>query len=156
MVLQYGFGKTPEQIAAMTRDAIAALGKPVVAGEYNITGSENTSRSLGNAALSAGAAGFGNGAGQMTAADVAGADRARPGLYRKRVRARPRRGETISSTCCRVRQPGRRRRSLQRSAGAPGATAAVCLGSDGGRSRVSGVPGIQATRWESTSIHKTM
>lgn len=68
MVLQYGFGKTPAQIAETTQDAIAALGKPVVAGEYNIAGSESTSRSLGNAALSAGAAGFGNGAGEMTAA----------------------------------------------------------------------------------------
>jgi hypothetical protein len=67
MVLQYGFGKTPEQIAETTRDAMAALGKPVIAGEYNISGDESTSRSLGNAAVSAGAAGFGNGAGQMTA-----------------------------------------------------------------------------------------
>lgn len=64
IVLQYGFEKRPEEIAAVTRRAIAALGKPVVAGEYEID-DEARAVSLGNRGIAAGAAGFGNG-GSMT------------------------------------------------------------------------------------------
>jgi hypothetical protein len=62
MILQYGFGKTTTQIINMTNDARSSLGKPIVAGEYN-TNESNPSLSitLGDAALSACAAGFGNG-----------------------------------------------------------------------------------------------
>jgi hypothetical protein len=62
MVLQYGFGKTPETIAKMTRQALSALRRPVVAGEYNRIGeSEDNGRERGDAAMRAGAVGFGNG-----------------------------------------------------------------------------------------------
>jgi hypothetical protein len=67
MILQYGFGLDEDEIQAMTREAIAALGKPVVAGEYAIDVSERVSRRLGDAALGAGAAGFGNGGGAASA-----------------------------------------------------------------------------------------
>jgi hypothetical protein len=63
MILQYGFGKTASQISSMTKTAIADLGKPLVAGEYNLNAGESTSVTLGNAAVTAGAAGFGNGGG---------------------------------------------------------------------------------------------
>lgn len=62
MILQYGFGKSESEIKSMTKQAINDLGKPVVAGEYNLDGSESLSVKLGNAAVSAGSAGFGNGA----------------------------------------------------------------------------------------------
>ena len=66
MILQYGFGKTEDQIKTMTTNAINDLGKPVVAGEYNsdetVSGYEQISIRLGNAALTRCAAGFGNGA----------------------------------------------------------------------------------------------
>jgi hypothetical protein len=61
MVLQYGFGQTESVVARMTRQAIADLGKPVVAGEYNEGPSELVSVRLGDAAVAAGAVGFGNG-----------------------------------------------------------------------------------------------
>lgn len=64
MVLQYGFEKNPEEIDEVTRRAIAALGKPVVAGEYEVD-DESRAISLGNRGVAAGAAGFGNG-GSMT------------------------------------------------------------------------------------------
>ena len=60
MILQYGFGNSESHIDSMTRAAIAALGKPVVAGEYE-TDNESISVTLGNRGVSAGAAGFGNG-----------------------------------------------------------------------------------------------
>jgi len=61
MVFQYGMDKTESQIISMTHDAINSLGKPVVAGEYNVNGGESRSIRLGNAGVSAGASGFGNG-----------------------------------------------------------------------------------------------
>jgi hypothetical protein len=62
MLLQYGFGKSAAFVADMTKRAINALDKPVVAGEYNLskTGEANA-RKLGDAAMQAGAIGFGNG-----------------------------------------------------------------------------------------------
>jgi hypothetical protein len=60
MVLQYGFGKTESAIAEMTRKALSALRRPVVAGEYNIK-TEDHGQRLGDAAMQAGAVGFGNG-----------------------------------------------------------------------------------------------
>jgi hypothetical protein len=65
MILQYGFGKTEAQIISMTKEAISDLKKPIVAGEYNSPhygeGLESLSVKLGNAGISAGASGFGNG-----------------------------------------------------------------------------------------------
>jgi hypothetical protein len=61
MILQYGFELDEEEIRSMTRSASLALGKPVVAGEYAIDVRESVSRRLGDAAVAAGAAGFGNG-----------------------------------------------------------------------------------------------
>jgi len=62
LIYQYGFGKTESQIKSMTMAVIDSLGKPVVAGEYNLDESnEALSIKLGNAAVSAGASGFGNG-----------------------------------------------------------------------------------------------
>ena len=60
MILQYGFGNSGDHIDAMTRAAIASLGKPVVAGEYE-TDNESISLTLGARGVAAGAAGFGNG-----------------------------------------------------------------------------------------------
>lgn len=68
LLLQYGFGHTTSEILTITQQAIAALGKPVVAFEYNAPGeSEQTSIQLGNAGVSAGAIGFGNGGTASTA-----------------------------------------------------------------------------------------
>jgi hypothetical protein len=61
MILQYGFGKTTSAIASMTKKAISDLRRPVVAGEYNIKQAESTGQRLGDAAMQAGAIGFGNG-----------------------------------------------------------------------------------------------
>lgn len=61
MILQYGFGKSESEIKSMTKQAINDLSKPVVAGEYNLDGAESLSVKLGDAAVSAGSAGFGNG-----------------------------------------------------------------------------------------------
>jgi hypothetical protein len=64
LILQYGFGRTESEIRSITRSVISALGKPVVAGEYNIDRSkEELSILFGNAAVEEGAAGFGNGGG---------------------------------------------------------------------------------------------
>jgi hypothetical protein len=60
MVLQYGFGLTEQEIEESTARAIRELGKPVVAGEYELD-DQVLSERLGNAAISAGASGFGNG-----------------------------------------------------------------------------------------------
>jgi len=60
MIFQYGFGKSADYIANKTKEVINSLGKPVVAGEYSLN-NEATSIQLGNAAISAGAVGFGNG-----------------------------------------------------------------------------------------------
>ena len=59
-VYQYGFGKSESQIASATRSVKGAVGKPVVAGEYEVNSEANAVK-LGNAAVAAGAAGFGNG-----------------------------------------------------------------------------------------------
>ena len=67
MMLQYGFGKTETQIETMTESAMNDLNKPVVAGEYSLS-SERVSVKLGNAAVSVGAKGFGNGGAGAAAA----------------------------------------------------------------------------------------
>ena len=59
-ILQYGFGRSADQIDAMTRTAISSLQKPVVAGEYELR-DERRAIMLGNRGVAAGAAGFGNG-----------------------------------------------------------------------------------------------
>ncbi|MGH2396849.1 MAG: hypothetical protein ACRDFW_07655 [bacterium] len=63
MILQYGSGKSETAIKSMTQAASTDLGRPVVAGEYNGTSPESQSVNLGNAAVSVGAVGFGNGGG---------------------------------------------------------------------------------------------
>ena len=60
MILQY-WVRTEAGVRDETRRAIRDLGKPVVAGEYNLEGPERVSHRLASAAVSAGAAGFGNG-----------------------------------------------------------------------------------------------
>jgi hypothetical protein len=60
MILQY-WVRTKAGVRDETRRAIRDLGKPVVAGEYNLKGPERVSHQLATAAVSAGAAGFGNG-----------------------------------------------------------------------------------------------
>jgi hypothetical protein len=67
MILQYGFGESTETIADMTKEAISELRRPVVAGEYNL-GSEKKGQALGDAAVAAGAVGFGNGGSGLDAA----------------------------------------------------------------------------------------
>lgn len=59
---QYGWGKSPSQIAADTRSVIAAVKKPVIACEYNKSCDKADARAQGDAALGAGAAGTGCGA----------------------------------------------------------------------------------------------
>lgn len=77
VILQYGFDARPDDIDRMTRSAIAELGKPVVAGEYEV---ENEERAIarGDRGVAAGAAGFGNGGTPTSAARSrrdSGADR---------------------------------------------------------------------------------
>ncbi|HEX6047827.1 MAG TPA: hypothetical protein VFZ21_01110 [Gemmatimonadaceae bacterium] len=60
MILQYGFESELGDIERMTRAAIAELGKPVVAGEYEVESEERAIR-RGDQGVAAGAAGFGNG-----------------------------------------------------------------------------------------------
>jgi hypothetical protein len=72
MILQYGFGLSEQDIREMTARAIRELGKPVVAGEYEFD-SEARSKPLGDAAISAGAAGFGNGCTVPVSGDSAAA-----------------------------------------------------------------------------------
>lgn len=69
LILQYGFDKTTSDIHRMTAEAIAALGKPVVAGEYE-TIDESRAIAFGNAGVSAGASGFGNGGTRTSKASV--------------------------------------------------------------------------------------
>ena len=59
--LQFGWNKTPAQVAAMVKQAIAVTGKPVVASEYAIESRTPAARALGDAACQAGAIGTGNG-----------------------------------------------------------------------------------------------
>ena len=59
--LQFGWNKTPAQVAAMVKQAIAVTGKPVVASEYAIESRTAAARALGDAACQAGAIGTGNG-----------------------------------------------------------------------------------------------
>lgn len=55
---QYGFGKRPQQIQAETSRVVAALKKPVIAAEYDLS---SANKALGDAAMRGGAVGTGNG-----------------------------------------------------------------------------------------------
>ncbi len=59
--LQTGWNKTPAEIFAMVKEAIAVTGKPVVASEYAVESRTPVARALGDAACLAGAIGTGNG-----------------------------------------------------------------------------------------------
>ena len=59
--LQTGWNKTPAEITAMVKQAIAITGKPVVAAEYAKESRSVAARALGDAACLAGAVGTGNG-----------------------------------------------------------------------------------------------
>ena len=59
--LQTGWNKTPAEITAMVKQAIAVTGKPVVASEYAKESRTAAARALGDAACRAGAIGTGNG-----------------------------------------------------------------------------------------------
>lgn len=59
---QYGWGKSPSQIASMTKSVIASVKKPVIACEYNKSCEKSDAKAQGDAALGAGAAGTGCGA----------------------------------------------------------------------------------------------
>jgi hypothetical protein len=60
--LQYGFGTNAGDVAAYTKQIIAKFpGKAVVAMEYAKNGDSDAARALGEAAMNAGAIGFGNG-----------------------------------------------------------------------------------------------
>ena len=59
--LQTGWNKTPAQVAAMVKEAMAVTGKPVVASEYAKESRTPAARALGDAACAAGAIGTGNG-----------------------------------------------------------------------------------------------
>jgi hypothetical protein len=59
--LQAGWDKTPAEITAMVKQAIAVTGKPVIASEYAKESRSAAARALGDAACLAGAVGTGNG-----------------------------------------------------------------------------------------------
>ena len=59
--LQTGWNKTPAEITAMVKHAMAVTGKPVVASEYAKESRTPAARALGDAACAAGAVGTGNG-----------------------------------------------------------------------------------------------
>jgi hypothetical protein len=59
--LQFGWDKTPAEITAMVKQAIAVTGKPVIASEYAKESRSAAARALGDAACLAGAVGTGNG-----------------------------------------------------------------------------------------------
>ena len=59
--LQFGWDKTPAEITAMVKQAIAVTGKPVVASEYAKESRSAAAKALGDAACLAGAIGTGNG-----------------------------------------------------------------------------------------------
>ena len=59
--LQFGWNKTPAQVAAMVKHAMIVTGKPVVASEYALESRKAAARALGDAACAAGAIGTGNG-----------------------------------------------------------------------------------------------
>ena len=59
--LQFGWNKTPAEVAAMVKQAMAVTGKPVVASEYAKESRTAASKALGDAACLAGAIGTGNG-----------------------------------------------------------------------------------------------
>ena len=59
--LQTGWNKTPAEITAMVKHAMAVTGKPVVASEYAKESRTPAARALGDAACAAGAIGTGNG-----------------------------------------------------------------------------------------------
>ena len=59
--LQTGWNKTPAEITAMVKQAIAVTGKPVIASEYAKESRSATARALGDAACLAGAVGTGTG-----------------------------------------------------------------------------------------------
>jgi hypothetical protein len=59
--LQTGWNKTPAEITAMVKQAMAVTGKPVVASEYATESRTAAARALGDAACRAGAIGTGNG-----------------------------------------------------------------------------------------------
>lgn len=60
--VQYGFGKTANDIARITADVIRKLGsKRVIAAEYHLHGDTNEAKAMGDAAIAAGAQGVGNG-----------------------------------------------------------------------------------------------
>jgi hypothetical protein len=59
--LQFGWDKTPAQVAAMVKDAIAKTGKPVIASEYAKESRTASAKALGEAACAAGAVGYGTG-----------------------------------------------------------------------------------------------
>ena len=59
--LQTGWNKTPAEITAMVKQAMAVTGKPVVASEYAVESRSAAARALGDAACLAGAIGTGNG-----------------------------------------------------------------------------------------------
>ena len=59
--LQTGWDRTPEEIAAMVKQARAATGLPVVLSEYALESRSAAARALGDAGCAAGAVGTGNG-----------------------------------------------------------------------------------------------
>jgi len=62
MVYQYGWNLSEAEIISITRQAIQALGgKAFIAGEHSYNEPASVGERQGNAAMSAGAAGFGNG-----------------------------------------------------------------------------------------------
>jgi len=62
MYFQFGWNKSPAQIAATTRNVINALGgKPVIACEYNMSSDTNQARAQGDGGIAGGASGSGNG-----------------------------------------------------------------------------------------------
>ena len=58
---QYGWGKSPGQMKSMTEGVRGAVGKPVIASEYNKSSDSGGARAQGDGAMQGGAKGTGNG-----------------------------------------------------------------------------------------------
>lgn len=59
--LQAGFGKSPDQVAALVREAKARFRGRVICAEYHLHGESDDAKAIGDAAIQAGADGVGNG-----------------------------------------------------------------------------------------------
>lgn len=68
--LQTGFGKTPDQVAAIVRQAKASFGGRVILAEYHKSGETDEAKRIGDRAIKEGVDGVGNGCNAATSVPV--------------------------------------------------------------------------------------